>query len=154
MGGGSVAIGPAECDIVLEGTTLYIKASGLTWAQLGYGAETSRLDNRWVLTSAYALPFRAFAEFVNVVSLASLIEAAPRLVRRPATTIDGIAVTPLSAANRNGTTFYVTANRSPALLAERHISEFMKLDEYGNARLPAVPTGAIPLSSLLPVAQQ
>ncbi|HUE58405.1 MAG TPA: hypothetical protein VMO88_02365 [Acidimicrobiales bacterium] len=153
-GGGSVSIGPAQCDIVLDGPTLYVRASGLTWGQLGYGAEASRLENRWLRTSAYAPPFRAFGEFVNVVSLASLIEEAPRLVGRRATTIDGIAVNPLSAANRSGTTFYVTATGTPVLVAEQQISEFMRLDEYGSARPAGVPTAAIPLSSLLSSQEQ
>ena len=153
-GGGSVAIGPAQCDIVLDGANLYIRASELTWGQLGFGAEASRLDNSWIRTSAYEQPFRAFAEFVNVASLASLIEAAPRLVRRPATTIDGIAVATLSAANRSETTVYVTATSSPVLVAERQLSEFMIFDEYRTARPPAVPTGAIPLSSILSSQQQ
>jgi hypothetical protein len=153
-GGGSVAIGPAKCDIVLDGANVYIRAGGLTWGQFGYGAEGSRLENRWLRTSAYAQPFSTFAEFVNVLSLASLIEAPPTLVARPATTIDGISVTPLSAANRIGTTFYVTATSSPVLVAEQQISEFMTLDQYGTARPPAVPTGAVPLNPISQSRQQ
>lgn len=148
-GGGSVAIGPAICDVVLDGETLYVKASALTWEQLGYAADASHLDNRWWRTSASAQPFRTLAQFVNVGSLASVMKATPTLVGRPATTIDGIRVTPLSAANRSGTTFYVTMTGGPIVVAERQTSEFMRLDEYGTARPPPVPAAAIPLNSLL-----
>ena len=97
-GGGSVAVGPAEFDVVLDGGSLYVKGTAGTWTEVGYGASAAALAGHWWRTPASAKPFDLFANLVNVGALASLLESAPGLAEGPSTKFGGIPVVPLAAA--------------------------------------------------------
>lgn len=145
-GGGSVAVGPAAFDVVLDGGNLYLEGTAATWAEIGYGASAAALAGHWWRTPASAKPFDFFAELVNVGSLASLLESAKGLVARPATKL-GVPVIPLSAEGGRGLTYLVTAKGSPVLLGTYEANEAMTFTDYGDARPPPVPAGARPFDS-------
>ena len=145
-GGGSVAVGPAEFDVVLDGGSLYLKGTADTWAEIGYGASAPALAGHWWRTPASTKPFDFFADLANVGSLASLLESAPGLTEGPRTEFGGIPVIPLEAAGGRGITYFVTATKSPVLVGATEVSESMTFSDYGTATLPPVPAGAKPFA--------
>ena len=149
-GGGSVSVGPADFDVVLDGRNLYVKATAGTWAEIGYGGSASALAGHWWRTPVSAKPFDFVAALVNVGSLASLLQPASGLSEGPSTKFGGIPVIPLAAAGGRGITYFVTATKSPSLVGANEASESMTFRDYGTAPLPLVPKGAKPLASALP----
>ena len=150
-GGGTVAVGPAACQVVFDGPTLYVDASALTWQELGEGSDVPALADRWLSTSLETRPFSTFGEFVSTTAFASLLGTTPPLVEGSPMRFHGARVIPLRSTDGGGMTIYVTTSRVPSLVAEEGPAGWINFDEYGSARAPLVPTGAVAISSLGPI---
>ncbi|HEX6395724.1 MAG TPA: hypothetical protein VFZ97_20005 [Acidimicrobiales bacterium] len=154
-GGGTITLGASTLNLVLQGNDLYIKTDAATWAQIGYESKAPNLANRWVHASADAQPFAAFAQKLDFRQLDFESQPLGNVIKKPGTTIDGIAVIPLQSS-ATGLTLYVQASGQPTLIAAADTGSagVTVFDHYDTAEPPPVPTGAVDLDSIPAISQQ
>ena len=154
-GGGTVSIGPATFNLVLQGSDLYVKAEAPSWSQIGYAAKAPSLANRWVHTSATIQPFGLLTQHLDITPLVTDSGPLGQVTKQPRTTVNGIAAIPLQW-RATGITPYVRDSAAPGIIgaADSGASGVFTFDQYDTAEPPAVPTAAVDLDSVPPLQQR
>ena len=150
-GGGTVGVNGATFQTVLDGQEVYLKADAATWTKSANTAVAQLLANRWLKTTTSDQNFSSFAKLLDISQLVTNLKASGTVTKEATTKVDGISVIPLKDNGPSGGTLDVATTGAPYIIAVSgggRDQGILRFDEYGSARVPAVPTGAINLNSL------
>lgn len=154
-GGGTVGLKGGSFQMVVSGTTVYLKASSADWTKLsGSSAAGQALGGKWLSTTTDNPDYGQLASFVDLNTLVTqMAKPSGTVVKQPLTTVDGIKVIPLHDTGDQGGTLDVAATGSP-LIVELSAGGggdqgSVKFDQYGKAQVPPTPSGAVSLDSLI-----
>jgi hypothetical protein len=152
-GGGRITVKGATLQLVVSGGELYLKADEASWSKLsGEAGAAQLLANRWVKAPTTNANFRDLAGIVDSSKFLDGLKPEGRVTKQAVTKLDGNSAIPL--ADSRGGTLYVAATGPPYILkivdtgTSKGGAGTVTFDHYGNADVPAVPTGAVDLSAV------
>lgn len=150
-GGGTVTVSGATLDVVVSGTTIYLKADRQSWQKLTNSAsEAQLLAGRWIKAPTSNPDFSELASVADQKQLLGGITPEGSMTKRSGTT-DWNGQPTVVLVDSTGSTIYVAATGAPYILYAQNTSRSqggqgsVTLDQYGSASVPAVPSGAISL---------
>jgi hypothetical protein len=149
--GGTISENGSTFQIVLSGKTIYLKASAATMSKLaGATAAGQLLGDKWLQTSTDNKDFGSLAGLFKLSNLIQNIKPQGAIHKGSVTNIDGQSVIMLTDTSHQGT-LYVADTGPPymiELVGGKGESGKITFDQYGSAKPPAIPTGAINLDQL------
>jgi hypothetical protein len=151
-GGGQITLNGAELDVVLNGSTIYLRGTAASWTKLTGSASTgSLLGGKWLKADATNSNFSSLAEFLTVPGLVKQLSSGPAPTKGPLTTVAGLPVLTLTTAN--GTSFVRTTGQPLVVEARGNGANggstgTVTFSQYGTAAIPSAPSGAVDISSL------
>ena len=151
-GGGVITENGMVFDTVLLDKTVYLKADAPTWTRAANASVAKMLAINWLKTTTNNQTYNEFATLLDISKLVSNLTASGKLVKGPATVVDGVKVVPITDTGSGGGTLYVALTGSPYIVAVRGPtagSGSIHFGAYNSAKVPAPPAGAIDLSGLL-----
>jgi hypothetical protein len=151
-GGGALSSSGWSLQIVLAGQNVYLKGSAASFTTLaGNKAAGQLLGGRWLQTTNANKDFGSFSELFNVSKLVHAINSKSDSIKKGSpTTVDGQSVVTLIDAKEQGK-LYVAATGPPYIVEITGGPKepgTIKFNQYGSAKPPATPTGAINLDQL------
>ena len=156
-GGGSITTDGATMQLVVGGGEVYLKADQASWRKLGGSSMTAAaaqlVADRWVKAPTTNPDFRDLANIGDLKGfLSEGLKPEGQVSKQAVTTVNGKHAVPLVDAT--GSTLYIAASGLPYALKIDDTAKSsggagtVTFDHYGNATIPAVPTGAIDLTAL------
>jgi len=149
VSGGSITESEGAIGLVVANGYVYLKADASFWQQTtGDSSVAQTLDGRWIKGSETD---SAFSDFSKLTRVFAQIKVQGQLYKEADVTLDGMSVIPLN--DSRGTTIYVADTGPPHIVRIVHSALSpegpgeVDLNEYGNAPIPSVPTGAIDMTS-------
>ncbi len=149
-GGGSVGLPGVTMQIIVMGTSVYIKADEKSWLDLTHSQSTAALvAGRWIKAKRSNPDFRDFVNLTVSTSFIGQVTSGPATFSKlPATKVfDGRPAVVLTD-NRGGKLY--VADTGPAYFlylqgSGQGSSGTMTFTDFGRAPMPAAPANAIPL---------
>ena len=153
-GGGHITLKGATLQLVLSGGELYLKADEASWLKLtGKAAAAQLLADRWVKVPSTDANYRDLAGLLDSSKFMDNIKPEGQVTKQAVTKVDGKSAIPLS--DSGGGTLYVAAT-GPAYIVKivntgksSGGTGTVTFDHYGDATIPAVPTGAVDLGAIV-----
>lgn len=151
-GGGTVTVQGATLDIVVSGTTLYLKGTAAAWTALGAGAAAGSLvADKWLKTSTTNKDFSGFSSFTNVSNLLSSASPTQKARKGKLTTFDGQSAITLTAPGKG--VLLVATTGKPYILEIKGTqpgdSGAVIFSGYDATNPPAIPAHSVDLNSLI-----
>jgi hypothetical protein len=109
------------------------------------------LAGRWLKTTTANQDFADLTNLLDISKLASALTPSGALTKGAPTTFNKVAVVPLHDTGAKGGTLYVAATGKPYMIAVRGGGTepgTVTFSQYGTAKVPSPPAGAINLSQL------
>lgn len=150
-GGGTIAIDGSPLNVVVDGSTFYVKGDAAAWAKLtGSASAGQSLAGKWLKTDTSNSDFSQLASLLTIPELVKALGRGPTPTKGPVTNVDGVAV--LTLTTTDGTS-YVATTGSPLLISSHGNggsggTGTLTYDQYNTATPPAPPSGAIDLGSV------
>jgi hypothetical protein len=148
--GGTISDMGATFQVVLSGTTVYLKGSPATMTKLAGQAAGQLLGNKWLQTTTTDKDFGDFADLFNLPKLIQSIQPQGTLHKGAVTTLNGQSVIGLTDSSGNGKLYIANSGRPYMieLVGGAKQPGTITFDQYGSATRPAVPKGAVNLDQL------
>jgi hypothetical protein len=150
-GGGTIAIEGSPLNVVVDGSTFYVKGDAAAWAKLtGSASEGQSLAGKWLKTDTSNSDFSQLASLLTIPELVKALGRGPTPTKGPVTNVDGVSV--LTLTTTDGTS-YVATTGSPLLISSHGNggsggTGTLTYDQYNAATPPAPPSGAIDLGAV------
>jgi hypothetical protein len=152
-GGGRITVKGATLQLVVSGGELYLKADEASWLKLtGKAGAAQLLANRWVKAPDTDANFRDLAGILDSSKFMENLKPEGQVTKQAVTKLYGNSAIPL--VDSQGGTLYVAATGPAYILKIVDTGKSsggagtVTFDHYGNADVPAVPTGAVDLSAV------
>lgn len=149
--GGTISDNGATFQIILSGTTVYLKASQATMSKVsGNQAAGQLLGGKWLQTTTGNKDFGSLAGLFNLPNLIRNIQPQGTLHKGSVSNIDGQSVVGLTDSTRKGTLYVADSGRPYMieLVGGPGGPGMITFDQYGSAKSPAIPAGAVNLDQL------
>lgn len=151
-GGGTISESGATFQTVLEGKTVYLQADAATWTKVSNASVAGLLAGKWIKTSTDNQDFRDVAGLLDISQFVSnFSQPSGTLSKGSVSTVNGVSVVSVTDQGPDGGILYVANSGTPyivALGATGSDHGTMYFEQYGTAKFPPVPTGAIDLNAL------
>jgi len=151
-GGGTISESGETFQTVLDGKTVYLQADAATWTKVSNASVAGLLAGKWIKTTTDNQDFRDLAGLLDISQFVSnFSQPSGTLTKGSVVTVNGVSVVPVTDHGSDGGILYVANSGTPYIIAlgatgsDRGTIYF---DEYGTAKVPPVPTGAIDLNAL------
>lgn len=150
-GGGTISENGETFQTVLDGNTVYLEADAATWTKASNASVSRLVAGKWIKTTTDNQDFGALAGLLDISQFVSNFSQSGTLTKGSVTTIDGVSVVPVTDHGSDGGILYVAASGTPYIIAlgatgaDRGRIDFT---QYGTAKFPPDPTGAIDLNAL------
>jgi hypothetical protein len=151
-GGGTLSINGASFQLILSGKSVYLKGSEATMSKLAGGdkAAGQLLGGRWLQTTTQNKDFGSLARLFDLPKLIAGIQPQGVLKKGSISTVDGQSVVALTDTSRQATLYVADSGRPymVELVGGPKEPGIITFAQYGSAKPPAIPTGAINLDQL------
>lgn len=151
-GGGAISESGATFQTVLDGKTVYLQADAASWTKVSNASVAALLAGKWIKTTTDNQDFRDVAGLLDISQFVSnFSQPSGTVTKGPVVTVNGVSVVPVTDHGSDGGILYVANTGTPRIIAlgatgsDRGTIYF---DQYGTAKFPPVPTGAIDLNAL------
>jgi hypothetical protein len=148
--GGTITDKGTTFQIVLSGRTVYIKGSQATMTKLAGKAAGQLLGGKWLQTTTSDKDFGDFSQLFDLPKLIQSIQPQGTLHKGAVTNLNGQSVIGLLDSSRQGELYVANSGRPYMIELTGGPKQPGRLtfDQYGSAKRPAVPKGAVNLDQL------
>lgn len=150
-GGGTITENGMAFETVLDGKTVYLMADQATWTKAANASVAKLLAGKWIKTTTDNQDFRDFPSLLDISQLVSGFTPSGTLTKGKVTSVNGVAVVPVTDHESDGGTMYVENEGTPYIVAisgPTASAGRINFTQYNTAKIPATPQGAIDLSQL------
>jgi len=148
-GGGDISVPGATLKIVVAAGSVYIRANEASWLKLtGSRATALMVANHWIKAPASNSDFSNFVDLtITTDFVTEFFPGAGAKISRASGTVTWHQAKVILLTDSEGDRLYVAATGPPYMLYVRGKSSegSLTFSDFGDARLPAVPSNAISL---------